>query len=63
MCYPNETWVVYTEGVATAITSHSAIPQGRYGADFAEFSIMRRFSKNGGAIKARSAETERATDF
>ena len=68
MRYLNQMWVVYTAGVAAAIfrkRSHSATPrpQGTYGAEFAELSIMRRFSKNGGAIKACSTETEGATDF
>ena len=61
--YLNETWIAYIGGVAAAITrkwSHSTTPQGRYGAEFAELSITRRFSKNDGPTKARITEMETA---
>ena len=62
MHYLNETWVVYTAGVAAEMKplSHTTRKiRGRVRGIL----IARRFSKNGGAIKAHSTETERATDF
>ena len=59
--YLNETWNVYTGGVAAAITrkrTHSSTPQGRYEAEFAELLIARRFLKNDGPTKAFITEME-----
>ena len=64
--YLNEIWTVYTGGVAAAIArkwSHLTTPQGRYGAEFAELSNKRRFSKNDGPTKACITETERVADL
>ena len=65
MHYLNKTWVVNTGGVAAATTwklSLSAILQGRYGAEFAEFSMVKHIFQNGGVTEARITETERAAD-
>ena len=56
----NETWVVFTGGVTA---SHSAKPRGRYGAEFAEFSITRQVLENGEATEVCISGTESAIGF
>ena len=54
--YPNKTWLIYTGGIPAAITQYSlsAILHWRYGAEFMEFLITRKFSEKSGATKERT---------
>ena len=57
----NETWVVFTGGVTVVINPTK--PRGRYGAEFAEFSVTRQVLENGDATEVRISGTESAIAF